>query len=56
MRQVFFFALSAMIAAVIFLAPAYHVSLAILAGIDALAATGLIVLIQAGQVSLGHAA
>jgi branched-chain amino acid transport system permease protein len=56
MRQVFFFALAAVIAAVIGLAPAYHVSLAILAGIDALAATGLIVLIQAGQVSLGHAA
>jgi branched-chain amino acid transport system permease protein len=56
MRQVFFFGLAAVIAAVIGLAPAYHVSLAILAGIDALAATGLIVLIQAGQVSLGHAA
>jgi branched-chain amino acid transport system permease protein len=56
MRQVFFFALAASVAAVIGLAPTYHVSLAILAGIDALAATGLIMLIQAGQVSLGHAA
>jgi branched-chain amino acid transport system permease protein len=56
MRQRFFLALAVMIAAVIALAPAYHVSLAILAGIDALAATGLILLIQAGQVSLGHAA
>jgi branched-chain amino acid transport system permease protein len=53
---VFFVALAGMIAAVIGLAPAYHVSLVLLAGIDALAATGLILLIQAGQVSLGHAA
>jgi branched-chain amino acid transport system permease protein len=56
MRRAFFYVLAALIAAAIGLAPAYHVSLLILAGIDALAATGLIVLIQAGQVSLGHAA
>lgn len=48
-------ALIALLAALVF-APAYHLGLLAFAGIEALAAVGLVLLMRAGQVSLGQAA
>ncbi len=52
----FFTALGAVMLCVLALAPNYHLGLMTFAGIDALAAIGLVLLMRAGQVSLGHAA
>lgn len=55
-RRVFFACAVAVIVVVILIARPYHLSLLIFAGIDALAAAGIVLLMRAGQVSLGHAA
>ncbi len=55
-RRIFFGCLIAAIIVTILLARPYHLSLIIFAGIDALAAIGIVLLMRAGQVSLGHAA
>lgn len=55
-RNTFFAGFAALMLAALLLAPTYHLGLLILAGIDAIAAIGLILLMRAGQVSLGHAA
>lgn len=55
-RSTFFIGFAVLLLAAILVAPTYYLSLLIFAGIDAIAAIGLILLMRAGQVSLGHAA